>query len=69
MNPKDAARLAVDLVIIAIFSIFLYVCYNDGLKEGRKVEKEEFQKEAIIQGHAEYRIDENGNAVWNWKKL
>lgn len=56
--------LAVVGVTVGAFISGAYQAEKEGRKEGRK----EIRAQAVLEGYGEYRINENGNLEFHWKK-
>jgi len=57
------------LLIIAIgIAGAVYGFFHLGVQLGREEVTEEFQDDAVKQGHAEYYLDSNNERQWRWKQ-
>lgn len=54
--------------LVVIFSI-LAVGFCFGCMVGSGLASQQFQREAVASGHAEYTTNERGSAVWRWKVI
>ncbi len=66
MDREGEKTLVYEIAILAlvIWSIFLsFIWYGTGYSDGKK----KLQKDAVLQGAAEYVADESGNSAFQWK--
>lgn len=54
--------------LVMIFSV-LAVGFCLGCMVGSGLASQQFQREAVASGHAEYTTNERGSAVWRWKVI
>ena len=52
-------------ITMACFEYFSWV----GTMEGKSIGVEDMKREAVLMGHAEYVVDEDGSPKWQWKVL
>ena len=55
------------LLSILVLVVFMGGCHI-GCKSGSEGSIKKFQREAVTNGHAEYKVDEKGDPVWQWKE-
>ena len=49
-------------IIMGAIGIYVLAAAHDNLRRT-------FEKEAVLQGHAEYTVDKEGGSVWRWKPV